>query len=396
MQMQMQQSIPMMMIVKGHSSSSREKSKTVAKQLAEHLKYFLIDQDDLAPISPDDVNINSSFKILHQIASAQLSLKLGVVINLSPNSDQTHVNQLEDLSNTHKAQMILLDTTTSTSPFDVKSYIEKLSLGFPQAADYFRPHLKPNLAKTTSFRPSREKVPVPPKIFKHLHELGSFTKSTAEKLPCKSCQKQLLVSDPIYHCLESNCKDYVFHKACAESPGLEDARKNCPEFLRQAKPEYGFESDQKYRCKICEDNKNRSDGNECSDCLLQTIINGKLLPVLVLHESHPHPLNLIIVPISLNYEFRCCGCGGLGQTISYRCFDCNFNLHVRCVLLERNFKKDNKQTLRLNYGSLEENCWEKGECNVCYEELPPELWFYYNSATESKGHIFCLNPAADK
>ncbi|OMO98994.1 C1-like protein [Corchorus olitorius] len=400
-----------MMIVKGHSSSSREKSKTVATQLAKHLKYFPIDQDDFVPSdssSPTDLNNLFSFKILHQLASTQLSLGLGVVINLSPHSDETHMDRLKRLSKTHKAELILircqpLDTpqiddfdkfavdSDTSSVFDVKSYVsEKLALAFPQAAD-FQPKndqkpskvvaIKANLGKTSSFRPSREKVPVPvpPQIFKHLHELASpLTKSTTEKLPvfpCKSCKEPISVSDPSYQCLESNCKDYVFHKACAESPGLEDARKNCPEYLRQVRPEYRFEKEKVY-------------------CLLQTIINGKLLPLVVNHESHAHPLNLIIVPISFNYEFGCCGCGDLGKSISYRCFDCNFNLHVRCVLLERAFKKDTKQTVRLNYGSLEENCWEKSNCDVCNTEISPEQWFYYNSATESTSHIRCLNPAS--
>ncbi|OMO98998.1 C1-like protein [Corchorus olitorius] len=259
---------------------------------------------------------------------------------------------------------------------------------------------KVNLMKIPSLRPSREKV-VPPKIFKHLHELASLSKSKTEKLAaallCKGCQQPLVsASDPnIYKCAEPECNEFIFHKSCAEVPGnLELVRKNCPEFLKAREPEYGFQKEQIQKCKICEEDHNRNrDAYECSDCLVQINIKGKFLPIVVIHESHTHPLNLIMVPISVNYEFGCCGCGELGKSISYRCFDCNFNLHVDCLLLPRTLSgvKNNKQSLRLTYGSLEENWWDKTHCKVCNKEISPEYWFYYSPATESVTHIGCVS-----
>ncbi|XVF06190.1 hypothetical protein REPUB_Repub06bG0026100 [Reevesia pubescens] len=425
--MQEQPSLPMIIVVRGHSSSSTGRSK-VATKLANYLKYSLIDQDvvaktlqdsfpsssDLQPLSASQNDLsNLSFNVLYQIASDQLrTSNLGVIIN-SPLSNHTHLDQLKQLViNSQSAELILIQcrppdeiddydvggrgrklTVDTTEPFHVEEFVSQhlhLSPSLPQAAPLQPKTEKPNipkgsLVKNPSFRPAKrvtERI-----LHRHLHALTLFNKPKNEVgvLYCKRCQGS--ISGPYYQCLD--CDEYIFDKSCAESAPVQQ---KCPDYLKAREPkEYRFSEKQMYKCNICELEK-KGFSRDCHDCLFQTNMKGEFLPIVVNHESHAHHLNLIIMPPTLNYEYGCCGCGEFGKSISYRCYDCNFNLHVDCVLLPRiAATRHHEHPLRLTYDALDHDYWEKSYCEACKKERNPELWFYSCPVCDTVTHIGCAS-----
>ncbi|KAI7734538.1 hypothetical protein M8C21_025066 [Ambrosia artemisiifolia] len=52
------------------------------------------------------------------------------------------------------------------------------------------------------------------------------------------------------------------------------------------------------------------------------------------HFIHPHPLCKVSLPVVFNsypVVFNCKGCNTFGSGISYRCSDCDFDLHEECA-----------------------------------------------------------------
>ncbi|TYJ39036.1 hypothetical protein E1A91_A04G038100v1 [Gossypium mustelinum] len=173
---------------------------------------------------------------------------------------------------------------------------------------------------------------------------------------------------------------------------LEVVRQSCPKNLRASKEatEYEIRPEKQKRCETCELN-NKDFSVSCRDCIFKTNMEGKFLPLIINHGSHPHPLNLIMMPTSYDYKFRCCGCGELGKSISYRCYDCNFNLHVGCVLLEPTASSSrHRHSLTLVYDSLEDTYWDNNICGFCNNERNRDHWFYYCSTCEIVAHIGCF------
>ncbi|GKV20258.1 hypothetical protein SLEP1_g30412 [Rubroshorea leprosula] len=253
---------------------------------------------------------------------------------------------------------------------------------------------------------------------RHLHEFLFFRDTKKEqKLVCKSCRTRTLSepstspgpstlpepstlpdpsisSGPSYQCVE--CGEYSFHKNCAESAkDSEYLRKtNDLEYLRRKKlpnlsgrdqPDYNL-FPEKQKCEKCE----VSNLENCHDCLLETNIKGKYLPIILHHKMHAHPLNLIIMPISYRYEYGCCGCSEIGQCISYICFDCNFNLHVSCCFLPESFKhRAHRHNLVIASQFQGDYVREEYFCDICRKERNPEHWSYVCEDCKFVAHVAC-------
>ncbi|CAK7322734.1 unnamed protein product [Dovyalis caffra] len=72
--------------------------------------------------------------------------------------------------------------------------------------------------------------------------------------------------------------------------------------------------------------------SSCPDCLLRANIKGEYLPTIHNYIDHRHPLNFIIMPFSFNYQYKCCACDEMEKFVSYKCFQCNYDLHTKCAL----------------------------------------------------------------
>ncbi|GMI79258.1 hypothetical protein HRI_001595100 [Hibiscus trionum] len=367
---------PMILAVKGHFKSAR---KMVAYELAKHLKYPLIDQDEITPFLQNSQHLDDmSFDIALTIASIQLKvLKLGVIIS-TPLSQRTHLDNLKKQAESDGAVLVIIQClpTDESSDFSIEE-VPRLIVDTRKQAFVAEEFVSDELDKIRK------------RSHRHLHPLTFINKPTDEyEVECNRCQKS--ISGPYYQCF-LRCDEYIFDKACAEHPGdIEHVGKKCPEYLRLTQPEYLFPKDVRHNCKICK-NKGKEFSDSCHDCLFQTNMKGAYLPIIVNHESHAHPLNLVMMPLSYNYEFRCSGCGDFGYSTSYRCYDCNFNLHVSCILLPQTISYEyDKHPLRLTYDSLEQSYLDKSYCEACKKERNPEHWFYYCPACEFTTHLDCV------
>lgn len=362
----------MILAVKAHSKDLRGE---VAYKLAKHLKYPIIDQDEINLLLQ---NSDISFQIVLKIASNQLKeLKLGVVIS-TPLCEKTHFENLKQLAKSADAVLVIIQCLPKdgSNDFDFRG-VSRLIVDTRK---------KPFVAEDFV---SEELDKVRKRIYRHLHELIFNNQVVDEsELRCSRCEK--VIQGPSYGCI-LGCEDYVFDKACAELQGdLEHVWKNCPQYLKVREPEYLFPKDKRHNCSRCRYNQ-QNFSDSCHDCLFQTNMKGEFLPIIFNHESHAHPLNLVMMPLSYSYEFKCAGCGDFGHSISYRCYDCNFNLHVSCILLPLKVSYSyDKHPLRLTYDSLEQNYLDKSYCEACKEERNPEHWFYYCPACESSIHLYCV------
>ncbi|KAE8684150.1 hypothetical protein F3Y22_tig00111151pilonHSYRG00136 [Hibiscus syriacus] len=243
----------MILAMKGHLKETRN---PVAYELAKHLQYPLINQDVITPSPKNSQDLNDiSFGIALKIASIQLKvLKLGVIVS-TPLGQRSHLDKLKEQANSDGAILVIIQCL----PTDKR--LLKEFQGSP---------LTP------------ESQPLMPK---NLFQMSWISR----------CQKS--TSGPHYQCF-LGCDEYIFDKACAELPSdIEIVGKNCPVYLRRSQPEYLFPKDKRRKCKICED-KDKEFSDSCHDCLLQTNMKGAFLPIIVNHESHAHPLNLLMMPLS--------------------------------------------------------------------------------------------------
>ncbi|KAE8678135.1 hypothetical protein F3Y22_tig00111440pilonHSYRG00022 [Hibiscus syriacus] len=367
---------PMILAVKGHLKETRN---PVAYELAKHLKYPLIDQDVTTPSPQASQDLDDiSFGIALAIASLQLKvLQLGVIVS-TPLSQRSHLDKLKEQAKSDGAVLVIIQCLPKDKNSDFT--LE----GVPR----FTVDTRKRTFDAEEFI-SDELDKVRKRSHRHLHPLMFINNTIAEsEVKCSRCQKS--TSGPYYQCF-LGCDEYLFDKACAELPSdIEIVGKKCPDYLRRSQPEYLFPKDVRRKCKICED-KGKEFSDSCHDCLFQTNMKGKFLPIIANHESHAHPLNLLMMPLSYNYEYRCSGCGDFGHSISYRCYDCNFNLHVGCILLPRTISYDyDKHPLRLTYDSLEQSYLDKSHCEACKKERNPAHWFYYCPACESTTHLDCV------
>ncbi|PPS13496.1 hypothetical protein GOBAR_AA07084 [Gossypium barbadense] len=370
----------------------------VACELAKHLELLLIDEDDIIPtlqhslpssssapapaVADSETLIDLFCELVIKIATTQVKkLDLGLIIStILP--FHSLIDKLKQLADSAAARLVIVQCIEAQDATDGYQFegVQKYTVDPKRfVAENFAAELLDKVAERNST---------------HLHALSlyniykPFTES-GKSLLCKRCQEP--ISGPMYQCMA--CNEYIFHKSCAEDPNdLEVVRQSGPKNLRASKEptEYEIRPEKQKRCETCELN-NKDFSVSCRDCIFKTNMEGKFLPLIINHGSHPHPLNLIMMPTSYDYKFRCCGCGELGKSISYRCYDCNFNLHVGCVLLEPTASSSrHRHSLTLVYDSLEDTYWDNNICGFCNNERNRDHWFYYCSTCEIVAHIGCF------
>lgn len=104
--------VPMIIAMKGHPGSGKS---TLAKSIASALKIPLIDKDDvkdctlpLQLTSPASLLNDLSYDAIWQIASTQLTLGLGVILD-SPLSRSSHLDRLRRLSVSSAARLVIIE-----------------------------------------------------------------------------------------------------------------------------------------------------------------------------------------------------------------------------------------------------------------------------------------------
>ncbi|KAJ9189006.1 hypothetical protein P3X46_000349 [Hevea brasiliensis] len=381
---------PLLIAMKDDSGSTK-----IARELAAFLKYPLIDQYDASLALqkstktrlPNELKHNLPFETVYQFALTQLSLKINVIINCEL-SQTDRLYKLLNLAISEKARFVIIECTTKDKKdneyedgripklrvdiksFDVKKLVSDMLV---LLSDKERDD---TLKVIESHAKNKKKVRQP--VIDHLHALALSEKASKNELVCKSCSK--LLSGPSYQCVD--CEDFNLHKFCAESaPNLD----KCPPFLRTVKPDqYAFR--RTHKCGNCEEFL-----DDCCDCLLQTHLNHGFLPTILHSGRHKHFLNFIIMPFKYNYQYKCCVCDKLGSSVSYKCYDCFYDIHVNCALPDLIIKTKNsghRFFLVLN-SSSDGKPGSKHQCDICNREIDLSQPFYRCSMLDLQFHLKC-------
>ncbi|CAK7322736.1 unnamed protein product [Dovyalis caffra] len=336
--------------MKGHSSFYNSK---LAQNLANFLKCPFINGDDIIPAIQKSLpstsyrrfskysNIDLIIDIVSQISTTQLNLNLNVIINMEF-SQPTHYDRLVKLANSTGATLIIIHGKTendqgghdvgvghvptvsidTTKPFIVEDLVSLIL----QAA-------RRNESIDVDLEPKGDEIVAPPSDHNkrderdlgdmHVHEFELSKEPKKEKLTCTKCEN-LIISGPTYHYVE--CDDFILHKDCTESPTLLNLKEH--RFSMKNPPnKYDFSS-RIDGCQFCHEFR-----SSYPDCLLRANVKGAYLPTIYKYSDHEHPLNFIIMPFSFNFQYKCCACDGMGKFVSYKCFQCNYDLHTKCALV---------------------------------------------------------------
>ncbi|XP_040948279.1 uncharacterized protein [Gossypium hirsutum] len=252
----------------------------VASELAKHLHFHLIDEDDIIPTSQHSLpsssaaavaeskTLNSFFELVIQIAKT-IRLNQGLIISTKL-SHSSLIDDLKQLAGTADERLVIVQCIEAQDA----SYRYQFEGVQVFTVDPKRFDANNLLAEMSSKVAKRNST--------HLHALSlynnyqPFTES-GKGLKCKRCLE--LISGPMYQCME--CNEYIFHKSCAEDPcDLKLVRQSCPKNLRASKEPPGYElpPEKQKKCETCELNK-KDFSVSCRDCIFKTNMEVRMLRV---------------------------------------------------------------------------------------------------------------------
>ncbi|GFY96246.1 hypothetical protein Acr_11g0005520 [Actinidia rufa] len=292
-----------------------------------------------------------------RIAATQLSLRIRVVID-SPLTSQVHRDRLVHLAESTRARLITVECRPRDE-YEWRQCLERRAMADQSYKPSTWGDLQEMLGKVGSVGGSRDESLAMSRLkakqskqergrYKHLHTLGLSKEGKHTEGTCNICSE--LVSGQAYDCDEC---EFILHKFCAElSDKVQRLPDECPPFLRAIPPVHTFP--EKHVCDACIDAK-KGFLDECYDCLFLTHLKCKLLPTILHHECHEHPLRIAIILLNSNFEFICRACGHFGKGIAYdySCGRCRLHFHVSCLLLPCTLEHRTHRTLLLSITFLQ-------------------------------------------
>ncbi|GJZ21540.1 zinc finger, PHD-type containing protein [Tanacetum coccineum] len=212
------------------------------------------------------------------------------------------------------------------------------------------------------------------------------------ELLCNGCVRPIM-DVPFYKCSSQDQRcDFVLHEWCTRLPA------ELPNYPRHTQHTLVFVSKVPrnlfgiFSCRNCDLNCNGF-AYGCTECDYYIDVNCGFIPEEITHEAHPdHILSRFDHdPDTMSKGCVAEGCWYFGSNNSYfSCRSCVFYLHSTCALFLPgiiNHKLD-KHPMKLTYGPVENH---KSEyfCEVCEEELNPNLWFYHCQECAYSLHTRC-------
>ncbi|KAE8681895.1 hypothetical protein F3Y22_tig00111298pilonHSYRG00029 [Hibiscus syriacus] len=206
----------------------------------------------------------------------------------------------------------------------------------------------------------------------HKHNL-IFSDDIKDNKCCNGCVLPIL--SPFYYC--SRC-DFFLHKACAELPRM------CRLWVF-ANP-FSLVISDIFKCDICR--------NECSgfcyeldgDAMYLCLRCASIPHSFTYHADEPHFIFFVE-----KHEGNCNACGeDLSRERAYRCKDCTFALHRRCVTFPRTAShKCDRHPLTLAYQDPDDYPL-RYYCDFCEEKRDLRKWFYRCEPCDNALHIKCV------
>ncbi|GKB80282.1 zinc finger, PHD-type containing protein, partial [Tanacetum coccineum] len=129
----------------------------------------------------------------------------------------------------------------------------------------------------------------------------------------------------------------------------------------------------------------------CAECDYYIDVNCGFIPEEITHEAHPDHILSRCDRDRESMRKPCVAEGDYyGSEIYFSCGSCDFYLHSDCALFLPgiiNHKLD-KHPMKLTYGPVE-NHKSEYYCEVCEEELNPNIWFYHCHECAYSLHTRC-------
>ncbi|KAK7840228.1 uncharacterized protein LOC112037946 [Quercus suber] len=210
-----------------------------------------------------------------------------------------------------------------------------------------------------------------------------FNQDERREISCFGCRETVL--GPSYSCKECG-KGLVHHKSCAELPlGLHHP-------LHPIHPlilfdEYtSYLEKEKSKCEVCK--KSRDEYTyRCYRCDFNLHVRcASLLPTLEA-EFHDHPLT----PFWNWITFTCNLCGiKEDKGMPYLCNPCGFSIHRKCAYFPRRLKVvRHKHPLHITHSSLELHESDSRFCLLCVQKVDTCYGLYYCSICDFVAHLNC-------
>ena len=199
---------------------------------------------------------------------------------------------------------------------------------------------------------------------------------------CRGCQES--VHGPTYFCPIGGCPWYRHHKSCAEVPlGLHHPLHPLhPLILFDEKTVYPEEKE-KSRCQVCNESR-REYTYRCYRCDFNLHIKCAVAQLEA--EFHDHPL----IPFGKSITFTCDICGKEGKGGPNVCLPCGFWIHRSCGSFPRRLKVvRHKHPLHVTHSSLELRESDSRFCQLCVQKVDTRYELYYCSKCDFVAHLNC-------
>ena len=199
---------------------------------------------------------------------------------------------------------------------------------------------------------------------------------------CFGCQES--VYGPSYFCPNSECSSWhCHHKLCAEVPlGLHHPLHPLhPLILFDEKT--GYLKKENSTCQVCNESRNEYT-YRCYHCNFNLHIKCVVLQLEA--EFHDHPLT----PIGKTITFTCDICGKEGKGVPNLCATCCFWIHRSCASFPRRLKVvHHKHPLHITHSSLELRESDFQFCLLCVQKVDTCYGLYYCSKCDFVSHLNC-------
>ena len=199
---------------------------------------------------------------------------------------------------------------------------------------------------------------------------------------CHGCQESIYC--PSYGCPRDGCPWYYHHKLCAEVPlGLHHPLHSLhPLILFDEK--IGYLEKENSRCQVC--NESRKEYTyRCYRCDFNLHIKCAVAQLEA--EFHNHPLT----PFGKSITFTCDICGKEGKGVPNLCATCCFWIHRSCASFPRRLKVvRHRHPLHLTHSSLELRESDSLFCLLCVQKVDTRYGLYYCSKCDFVSHLNCV------
>ncbi|KAK3011164.1 hypothetical protein RJ639_013012 [Escallonia herrerae] len=214
-------------------------------------------------------------------------------------------------------------------------------------------------------------------------QAGNICISKDDLLVCNGCAQPIMASNSYYRCSQISC-DFFLHTICTELP--DEVQHPChPEHPLSFHPKSSAESLSIFACNLCSTYSNGF-RYRCELCNYDLDLRCASLPDTIEHEAHRHSL----VPATSG--IHCSACREYCSFVVYGCDTCGFYLDAFCAMFPRTATHYyDAHPLSLDYPPFPDHP-DEFYCEMCQDEIAPNLWLYHCRDCNQSFHPDCLLP----